>query len=144
MDRFPNQVKRFGPFLFQSLSLGLLLGVAILASQVPYTALADVPNFPSPTPSITPTRTITVTPEPTNIPTATSTTLPTLTPIAFAASQGQNQQAIVPTQQPIPPEAGGGGIGCWPIAFFILLAAILGITYYFTRRTHAEEDEYLG
>jgi hypothetical protein len=144
MDRFSTYVNRFGTFFLPSIALGLLLGFGMIASRVPGTALADAGGFPTRTPTITPTRTITATLEPTSIPTATSTTLPTLTPIAFVSGQDQNQPATAPTLQPILAQAGGGGIGCWPIALFILLAVILGITYYFTRRTHTEEEEYLG
>ena len=159
MDRFSANVKRFRLFIattvseslrvfrtqsanlfFQSIALGFLIGAVLMASLVPGTALADAGGFPTRTPTIPATRTVTANLPPTVMPTATSTSLPTLTPLAFTSGQDSNQQVIPPTQLPIPPEPGGGGVGCWPFALLIILAVILGITYYFTRRAHTEEE----
>jgi hypothetical protein len=128
------------PFDIHPLRLGLLAIIltAVWIGISNWKVYADGGGFPTRTPTITPTKTPTI---PLTItPTASPTILPTLTLVVLLEQQGQAQPLVASvTQTPAPERSSGLRFSCWPIALLVVLVLIIGVTYYFTRRTQPEE-----
>ena len=127
----PRPLVRLGWLILALVALLVAVGVLY-----PIGVQADGGKFPTKTPTVTSSPTVTLTP--TLGPSPTWTLLPALTPVPLL---GQEQPPGQPLAAPLttPSQAASRSIlACWPVALFVFLAIVVGATYLLTRRARLE------
>jgi hypothetical protein len=120
------------------LILALAAALVALGALFPLSAQADGSKFPTKTPTVTPSPTITLTP--TQSPSPTWTQIPSQTPIPGFVQEEQEPPPVAAAPLTTPSQGGASGLlACWPVALFLFLAIVVGATYLLTRRARMEE-----
>jgi hypothetical protein len=120
------------------LVLVLATVLVALGALYPLGARADGSKFPTKTPTITPSPTVTQTP--TETPSPTWTQIPSLTPVPLLGQEGQEPPPLAAAPLTTPSQGRSSTwLACWPVALFLFLAIVVGATYLLTRRARLEE-----